>query len=112
MTSFQCGDELDLVVVWVVEMNLFFYAGGKSLVFSVGMPIDLIFVWVVQIDLVFVWQSKMTCFFRVWVEIDGGFMLWHRSRVDIRVGIDIDLISMVGSKFTWFLYAVSKLTWL
>ena len=30
-----------MVVVWVVEFDLFFYAGRKSLFFSVRMQIDL-----------------------------------------------------------------------
>ena len=38
-------------------------------------------------------------------------MSGHRNRLDIRMGIKIDLISVVGSKFTWFLCAESKLTW-
>ena len=29
-------------------------------------------------------------------------MLGHQYRLDIRVGIEIDLISVMGSKLTWF----------
>ena len=34
-----------------------------------------------------------------------------RNRLDIRVGIKINLISVMGSKLTWLLRAGSKLTW-
>ena len=46
------------------------------------------------------------------IEIKSVFVSGHRNHFDIRVGIEIDLISMMGSKSTWFLCAGSKLTWL
>ena len=60
MTRFQCKDLVDLVVVWVVEVDLFIlHAGRKSLVFSVRMQSDFVFVWVVQIDLISVWGIEL-----------------------------------------------------
>ena len=38
------------------------------------------------------------------------FVSGHRNRLDIRVVIEIDLISVMGSKLTWLMYG-SKLTW-
>ena len=62
----------------------------------------------------------MTWFFRggrkslvfcVWIEINSIFVSGHRNRLDIKVGIEIDWISVMGSRLTWFLCAGSKLTW-
>ena len=36
MTLFQCRDEINFVVAWVVELTWFLNAGGKSLDFSVS----------------------------------------------------------------------------
>ena len=38
--------------------------------------------------------------FSVWIEINSVFVSGHRNRIDIRVGIEIDLISRMGSKLT------------
>ena len=38
------------------------------------------------------------------------FVSENRNRLDIRVGIEIDLISAMGLTSTWFLCAGSKLT--
>ena len=50
----------------------------------------------------------MTCF-SVWNEKNSILVLEYRNRLDIRVGIEIDLISVMGSKLSWFLCAGSKL---
>ena len=50
----------------------------------------------------------MTCF-SVWNEKNSILVLEYRNRLDIRVGIEIDLISVMGSKLTWRLCAGSKL---
>ena len=42
---------IDLIFVWMVEIDLVFYMGRKSLGFIVMIEIDLVFVWVVKIDL-------------------------------------------------------------
>ena len=49
--------------------------------------------------------------FRVWIEISSVFVSGHRNRLDISVGIEIDLISVMGLRLPWFLCAGSKLTW-
>ena len=49
--------------------------------------------------------------FGVRIEITRIFVSGHRNRLDIRVGIKIDLISVMRSKFTSFLCEGSKLTW-
>ena len=78
----QCRDEVDLVVVWMVEIGMISVWGDRNwLDFSVE----------IGIDLVFVWRSKMTCF-SVWIEINSVFVSGHRTRLGIRV----------GSKLTWF----------
>ena len=51
----------------------------------------------------------MTCF-SVWVEINSVFVS-ERNRLDIGVGIKIDLILVIRSKLTCFLCGGSKLTW-
>ena len=53
LTWFKCRDENDLVIGWVVEINL--CAGRKLRVSSIGMIIDFVFVPVVQIDLISGW---------------------------------------------------------
>ena len=60
----------------------------NSIDFSAGVKIDLIFVWVVDMGLFLVWGHKK----------------WH----SFRVGIEIDLISVLGSKLYWFLCGGSK----
>ena len=36
--------------------------------------------------------------------------MWgHRNRLDVRVGTEIDLVSVMGSKLTWFSCTGSKL---
>ena len=58
-----------------------------------------------------VWGSKMTGF-RVWIDINlflvsGGHRIW----LVFRVGINIYLTSVLGSKINWLLCEGSKLTW-
>ena len=48
----------------------------------------------------------------LWIEINSVFVPGHRNRLDIRMEIEIDLISVMGSKATCFLCDRSKLTWL
>ena len=43
-------------------------------------------------DLVSVWRSKLSCF-SVWIEINSVFVSGHRNRLDIKVGIESDLVS-------------------
>ena len=50
-------------------------------------------------------------FFSVWIEVNSVFVSGHRNRLDITMWIEINLILVMGSKLTWFLCAVSKLTW-
>ena len=50
---------MDLVVLWVVEIDLFSNARRKSLVFCVSMQIDLHFMRVVQIELISVWGIEL-----------------------------------------------------
>ena len=58
----------------------------------------------------FLWSGRKRLIFSVRIEISSTFALGHRKWLDIRMGIKIDFISMVGSKLTWFLRAGSKLT--
>ena len=69
---------MNLVVMWIVE-NYF------------------ISLWWIRIDLMCVLRSKMTGF-SVIIEINWVFVSGHRNRHDVRVGIEIDLISVMGSK--------------
>ena len=96
-------DEMDLVVVWVVEN-------------------DIISLWLVGIDLesfqcggsALIWflcSGRKWRVFSVLIEINWVFVSGHRNRLDIRVGVKIDFILVMGSKLTWFLCAGSKLTW-
>ena len=81
---------IDLVFVWVAEIDLVLYAGRKLRGFSVSIEIDFVFVWVAEIDLISMW------------------------------GIELDLISVQGLELTWFLcedrndlvLVLSKSTWL
>ena len=63
--------------------------------------------WVVKNDLISVCGGSAS----FWIEINWLFVSGHRNRLDIRVGIKIDMISVMGSKLTWFICAGSKLTW-
>ena len=60
-----------------------------------GIVIDFDFSAEIRIDLVFVLRSKITCF-NVYIEIKSVFVSKHRNRLDIRVGIEIDLIPVMG----------------
>ena len=91
LTWLQCRDRNKLVFFVGVENDLdvvwdFMCTGRKLL--GVGIESDLIFVRVIRIDL-----------------ISGD-----RNWLDFRVGMGIDLISVLGSKLTSFLCG-SKLTW-
>ena len=44
------------------------------------------------------------------IEINSVFVSGHRNRLHIRVGIGIDLISVMGSKLPWLFCAGSKVT--
>ena len=48
--------------------------------------------------------------FSVSIEISSFSVSGHRNRLGIRVGIKLDLISVMRSKLTWFLRAGLKLT--
>ena len=37
-----------------------------------------------------------------WIEINSAFLSAHRNRLYITMWIEIDLISAMGSKLTWF----------
>ena len=80
---------MDLVVVWVVEYD--FQFGGSALIWSLS-------------------SGRRWLALSVRIEITWVFVSGHRNRLDSRVGIKIDLISMMELKFTWFLCAGSKLT--
>ena len=45
-----------MVFVRVVEIDLVFVCGPKMTWFCVGIEIDLVIVWVVEIDLMSVWE--------------------------------------------------------
>ena len=60
-----------------------------------GIVIDFDFSAEIRIDLVFVLRSKITCF-NVYIETNSVFVSKHRNRLDIRVGIEIDLIPVMG----------------
>ena len=69
--------------------------------------VEIDFDFIVGIDLVFVWRSKWLVF-SIWIENSSVFVWGHRSRLDIRVDVEIDLISGMESKLPWFLCAGSK----
>ena len=48
-------------------------------------------------DLVVLWGSKITFVF-VWIEVNSIFVARHLNRFDIRSAIEIDFISVMGSK--------------
>ena len=58
---------------------------------------DFILVQWIGIDLVIVQRSKMTCF-SLPIENNWVFVWRHRTRLGIRVGIRLELISVMGSK--------------
>ena len=86
--------------MWVVQIDLIWVCEiGNDFDSSVEITIDLICV-AVENDLFLVSGSNLTRFF-----VSG-----HRNRLDIRAGIEIDLISVIGSILSWFLLWGSKLT--
>ena len=130
LTCFLCRGGMDLVVLWVVEIDLFSNARRKSLVFCVSMQIDLHFVCVVQIHLIFIVGDRTWLDSRVRWNGFGccvGCRKWHNfSVVDrhwfgFRVTVENDWFVVSGSKFTGFLCREidvdlvvewgSKLTW-
>ena len=48
---FLVWGSIDLFLCWLVKFGWFLYAGRQSLAFGVSIGIDLVFVWVVEIDL-------------------------------------------------------------
>ena len=50
----------------------------------------------------FLWSGRQRLVFSVRIEINWFFLLGHRNRLDTRVEIKIDLISVMGSKLTRF----------
>ena len=67
--------------------------------------------WVVKIGSVLVYVPEITgtqCLDHITSVLVSG----HRNRLDTRVGIEIDMISVMGAKSTRFMSAGSKLTWL
>ena len=110
---------VDLVLLWVVEIDLVFVYVPKMTRFRVGIEIDLVFVWVIEIYLMSVWKiktdlisvkgSELTWFlcwgrkwlgFSAWIEI--VFVSGNLNWFDFRVGIEIDLNSVSRSNLTWF----------
>ena len=75
LTWFQCGMN-GFGSCWVVEN-------------------DLISVWWINIDLVLCSGQKFLIF-SVRIEIKWVFVSRHRNELDIRVGIKIDMISVMG----------------
>ena len=78
--------------MWLVEDDIF-QCGGSALIR-------------------FLFRGRKWLVLSVRIEIYWVFVSWHRNRFDIKVGIETDLISVMGSKLTWFLCTASKLTWL
>ena len=113
-----------------VKTDLVFCAGRKWLVFSVGIDWlgfcvggrNWLHFWMTAGNhLVLLWASTLAWFFcggrkwlvfSVWIEMNSFFVLKHGSRLVVRVEIEIYVISVMGSKLTWFLCAGSKLAWL
>ena len=124
--------------VWVVEIDLFLRAGRKSLGFSVVVEIDCLCVggrnwfdfsvesrsilnfsvgnrsWLdfsVDPESTWCWYGgRKWLDFSLWIEINSAFVSEHRIRLDIRQGIEIDLISVKGSNLTCF--CVGDRNWL
>ena len=99
--GFSVRIEIDLVVVWLVEIYV---------ISEWGIGVVTWFQWRDHNCLGFVGESKMT-WFRVWIEIylvfvSGGMQSW----LLIEVGIEIDLTSVMGSKLYWF--SVDDRNWL
>ena len=74
-----------------------------------GVGIDMISVWEVGVDFDFSVDRNLLgfCggvekfFFSVWIEINSAFVSGHLNGLDIRVAIEIDLISVTGSVFMY-----------
>ena len=80
----------------------------------------LILVWVIENFIISVWWiaiDLVLCRGRKRLDLESTsklavfFVSGHRNRLDVRVGIKIDLISAMGSTFAWFLRVRSKLAW-
>ena len=56
---FLVRGSIDLVLVRVVEIDLVFFAGRKSLGFSLSIELDFVLVWVVDIDLISLWGIEL-----------------------------------------------------
>ena len=112
LTWFQCRDEINLVVVWVVEVDLrrnslVFVWAWKPTCFCEGGPnwpdlsvwnliliwlrcrddVDLAAVWVVEVDLVIERRAKITC-----------FLCKHANLLVFCMVVPNDLISAWGIK--------------
>ena len=91
----------DMVLVLVSKLTWFLYGWSKETWFLCGE-------WELtspqfrdQNWLGFVWESNMA-WFKVRIEINLAFVWVGMQNWVIRVGINIDLSSVLGSKLTWF----------
>ena len=117
---FSVSMQIDLHFVWVLQIDWFQCGVSRLTWFQRRMkPIWLLcglskmtscqcggsaLIW-------FLGSGRKRLVFSVRIEINWGFVAGHRNRLDIRVEIKINLISVMGSKLTWFLCAESRLTW-
>ena len=103
--GFSVSIEIDLLLVWVIEIALISVWGWNLTSFQWRDVIGLLFCvggrnWIdfsagIGIDLVSMWRSKMTSF-SVWIEINSVFVSGHRNRLNTRARMEIDLISVMG----------------
>ena len=63
-------------------------------------------------ELTWLWcRGRKLLVFSVGIEVNSVGVSRHRNRLDIRVGIEIDLVSVVESNLLCFSYSGSTLTW-
>ena len=100
----------DLISVWEIELDLIPMQDEMELVVVWVIENDFTSVWRIGIDLILCSGRKLLVF-RVRIEISWVIVSGHRNRHDIRVGIQIDIISVMGSNLTCFSWSGSKLIW-
>ena len=119
MTSFWCGDRLTLYLrrlTWLAENHLVLvWASSFTSFFVWVVENDLISMWSISLDLISVQTSELpwgSCGGRkglgcsVCIAINLDFVSRHQNWVELRVGIEIDLISVARQNLVIFVWGV------
>ena len=117
---FSVSMQIDLHFVWVVQIDLISVWGSNLTWFQCRMKLNWLLCTLSKMTsfqcggsalIWFSWSGRKWLVFSARIQINWVIVSGHRNRLDIRVGIKIDLILAMGSKLPWFLCPGSKVIW-